>query len=134
MSFHKIRTGPLPGDQGQPFPNPLFTNHIVQAHYIRAQRHSWVVRNRVLTIGAVCGKACALAQVVVESSLYQAKVCKGPSISRDMQLLLRHKFLVGATPQCRWHGQLSGLQHQANSPHLRREATLKRKTTSFGQN
>ena len=26
-------------------------------------------RNRVLTIGAVCGKACALAQVAVESTL-----------------------------------------------------------------
>ena len=47
-----------------------------------------VVKNRGLTIGAVCGKACALAQMAVESSLYQAEVREVSSISNDMQLLL----------------------------------------------
>ena len=48
-SSHKIRTGPLPSDQRQAFPNSLSTNHIVRALYIRAQRHPWVVKNRVPT-------------------------------------------------------------------------------------
>ena len=39
----------MPSAQGQAFPNPLSTNHIVRALYIRAQRHPWVVKNRVLT-------------------------------------------------------------------------------------
>ena len=65
----KILTNPLPNEQGPAFPNPLSTNHIVRAFYVRAQSHLWVVKNRVFTIGAVCGKACALAQVAVESTL-----------------------------------------------------------------
>ena len=52
----KILTKPLPNDQGLAFPNPLSTNHIVWALYMRAQGHSRAVKNRVLTIGAVCGK------------------------------------------------------------------------------
>ena len=59
----------MPSAQGQAFPNSLSTNHIVRALYIRAQCHPWVVKNRVLTIGAVCGEACALAQVAVELTL-----------------------------------------------------------------
>ena len=78
----------MPNAQGQAFPNPLSTNHIVRALYIRAQRHPWVVKNRGLTIGAVCGKACTLARMAVESSLYQAEVREVSSISSDMQLLL----------------------------------------------
>ena len=78
----------MPSAQEQAFPNPLSINHIVRALYIRAQRHPWVVKNRVLTIGAVCGEACALAQMAVESSLYQAEVREVSSISNDMQLLL----------------------------------------------
>ena len=91
----KILTKPLPNDQCSAFSNPLSTNHIVRALYIRAQRHPWVVKNRVTIIGVVCGKACALAQMAVESSLYQAKVHEVSSISNDMQLLLRHKLLLG---------------------------------------
>ena len=41
-------------------------------------------RNRVLTIGAVCGKAYALAQVAVESTLWQAKISVVSSISGDI--------------------------------------------------
>ena len=41
-------------------------------------------RNRVLTIGAVCGKACALAQVAVESTLWQAEIFVVSSISSDI--------------------------------------------------
>ena len=41
-------------------------------------------RNRVPTIGAVCGKACALAQVAVESTLWQAKISVVSSISGDI--------------------------------------------------
>ena len=52
----KILTKSLPNDQGLAFPNPLSTNHIVRAFYTRARSHLWVVKNRVLTIGAVCGK------------------------------------------------------------------------------
>ena len=125
MSSHKIRTGPLPGDQGEAFPNPLSTNHIVRAHYIQTQCHPWVVKNRDPTIGVVCGKACALAQVAVESSFYQAEVCELSSISSDMLLLLRHKLPLGATPcSANGTGSSRGLQSQANSPHLGRGANL----------
>ena len=39
--------------------------------------------NCVLTIGAVCGKACALAQVAMESTLWQAEISVVSSISGD---------------------------------------------------
>ena len=45
------------------------------------------LNNRVLTIGAVCGKACALAPVVVESSLCRARVRKSSIISSSTLLL-----------------------------------------------
>ena len=77
-------TKPLSDEQGPAFPNPLSKNRIVRALYIRAQRHSWVVENCVPTIGAVCGKACVLAQMAVESSLYQAEVRKVSPISSDI--------------------------------------------------
>ena len=41
-------------------------------------------RNRVLTIGAVCGKACALAQVAVESTLWQTEISVVSPISGDI--------------------------------------------------
>ena len=41
-------------------------------------------RNRVLTIGAVCEKACALAQVAVESTLWQAEISVVSSVSGDI--------------------------------------------------
>ena len=85
------------------------------------------LNNRALTIDAVCGKACALAQVAVELSLCQAKVCEGSSISSDMLLLLRHKFSLGATPRsANGTGSSRGFQHQANSPHLGRGANLQK--------
>jgi len=40
--------------------------------------------NRVLTIGAVCGKACALAQVAVESTHWQAEISGISSVSGDI--------------------------------------------------
>ena len=40
--------------------------------------------NCVLTIGAVCGEACALAQVAVESTLRQAETSAVSSISGDI--------------------------------------------------
>ena len=46
----KILAEPLPNDQDPAFPNPLSTNHIVWVLYTRAQRHPWVVKNRVLTV------------------------------------------------------------------------------------
>ena len=52
----KIWIRPLPGAQWQAIPNPLSTNHVVWALCTRAQRHPWVVKNRVHTIGAVCGE------------------------------------------------------------------------------
>ena len=54
--FVNTTKNPPPGDQGLAFPNPLSTNHIVRAFYIRAQSPLWVVKNRVPTIGTVCGK------------------------------------------------------------------------------
>ena len=41
-------------------------------------------RNRALTIGAVCGDACALAQVAVESTLWQAEISVVSSVSGDI--------------------------------------------------
>ena len=41
-------------------------------------------RNCVLTIGAVYGKACALAQVAVESTPWQAETFAVSSISGDL--------------------------------------------------
>ena len=46
----KILTNPLPDDQGLAFPNPLSTNHVVRAFYVRAQSHLWIVKNRVPTV------------------------------------------------------------------------------------
>ena len=110
-------TKPPSNDQGPAFPHPLSTNCIVRALHIRAQRYPWAVKNRVPTIGAVCGKACALAQVAVESTLWQAEVRRVSSIFGDMQLSLRHKLLLGATP-CSANGASSsrGSRPQANSP------------------
>ena len=51
-----------------------------------------------LQLAPSVGMACALPQVAVESSLYQAKVREVSSFSSDMQLLLRHKLLLGETP------------------------------------
>ena len=44
----------------------------------------WPQRNRVPTIGAVCGKACALAQVAVGSTHGQAEVSGISSVSGDI--------------------------------------------------
>ena len=55
-------------------------------------------RNCVLTIGAVCGKACTLSQVAVESTHGQAEISGISSVSGDILLLLRRKLLLGATP------------------------------------
>ena len=119
---------PPPDVQGHAFPNPLSTNHIVQALCTRAQRHSWVVKNRVPTIGAVCGKACALAQMAVESSLYQAEVRKVSSIFSDMQLLLRHKLQLGATSRsANGTGSPRGFRPQDNSPRPGLGANLQKK-------
>ena len=41
-------------------------------------------KNCVLTIGAVCGKACALAQVAVESTHWQAEISGVSSVSGDI--------------------------------------------------
>ena len=74
-------------------------------------------KNRVPTIGVVCGKACALAQVAVKSTLQQAEIRGVPSISGDMQLLLRHKLLLGATPcSANGAGSSRGFWPQASSP------------------
>ena len=74
-------------------------------------------KNRVPTIGAVCGKACALAQVAVESTLSQAEIPGVSSVSDDMQQSLRHKLLLGAAP-CSANGASSsrGFLPQASSP------------------
>ena len=50
MSSHKIRTRLLPGDQGQAFQTHSLQIVLFGPLYIRAQRHSWVVKNRVPTI------------------------------------------------------------------------------------
>ena len=117
MSSHETRTRPPSSAQRQAFPNPLSTNHIVRPLYIRAQRHPWVVKNRVPTIGAVCGEVCALAQMAVGSSLYQAEVREVSSISSDMQWSLRHKLQLRATPRSdNGTGSPWGFRPQANSP------------------
>ena len=85
------------------------------------------MNNCVPTIGAVCGKACALAQVAVESSLCQARVCESSFISSNTLLLFRHKFPLGATPRSvNGTGSSRGFQHQANAPHLGRGANLRK--------
>ena len=85
------------------------------------------LNNRDLTIGAVCGKACALAQIAMESSLYQAEVREVSSISGGMQLLFRYKLLPGATP-CNANGTGSsrGFWPQANSPRHGQGADLRK--------
>ena len=63
----------------------------------------------------------------MESSLYQAEVREFSSISNDMQLLLRHKLPLGATPcSANGTGSSRGFQPQANSPHLGRGANLQK--------
>ena len=85
-----MKPGPdrCPAPKGRPFQTHSLQIISYGDLYIRAQRHPWVVKNRGPTIGAVCEKACALAQMAVESSLYQAEVREVSSISSDMQLLL----------------------------------------------
>ena len=110
------------------FFNPYSTNFIVwdllgQGLIVQDQ----VNENRVPTIGAVCGKACALAQMAVESSLYQVEVHEVSSISNDMQLLLWHKLSLGATPcSANGTGSTNGFQPQVNSPHLGLGANLRK--------
>ena len=68
-----------------------------------------------LQLASSVGKACALAQVAVELSFCQAKVCEGASISSDMLLLFQHKFPLGAMPgSAKGTGNSRGFQHQAN--------------------
>ena len=68
-----------------------------------------------LQLAPSVGKACALAQVAVELSLCQAKVCEGAFISSDMLLLFQHQFLLGAMPSsAKGTGNSKGFQHQAN--------------------
>ena len=68
-----------------------------------------------LQLAPSVGKACALAQVAVELSLCQAKVCEGAFISSDMLLLFQHKFPLGAMPgSAKGAGNSRGFQHQAN--------------------
>ena len=70
-----------------------------------------------LQLAPFVGKACALAQVAVELSLCQAKVCEGASISSDMLLLFQHKFPLGAMPgSAKGTGNSRGFQHQAKPP------------------
>ena len=88
----------------------------------------WVIPNCVPTIGAVCGKACALAQVVAESSLYQTRVWESSSISSNTLLLSRHKFPLGATPRSvNGTGSSKSFQYQANVSHLGRGANPRKK-------
>ena len=117
MSSHEIKTITRRSRAG--FSSPLSINYIVWAYYTRTQHYSWVVKNRVPTIGAVYGKVCALAQMAVESSLYQAAVREVPSISSNVQLLLQHKLPLGATP-CSANGTNTsrGFQSRDNSPQL----------------
>ena len=98
-------------------------------------------RNRVLIIGAICGKACALAQVAVESTHWQAQISVVSSVSGDIWLLLRRKLLLGATPRSAKGVDISrGFQSQANSPrpgvgaYGRKIKQVHRKILSFGQN
>ena len=85
------------------------------------------LNNRVPTIGAVYGKACALAQVAVESSLCQAGVGERSFISGSTLLLVRNKFSLGATPHSVTStGSSRGFQHQANALHLGRGANLRK--------
>ena len=60
---------------------------------------------------------CTLAQVVVKLTLSQAEIREVSSISGDLQLLLRHKPLLGATP-CRANGagRSRGFWPQNSSP------------------
>ena len=134
MSSHKIKTEPLSGNQGQAF----------QAHPLQIILFEPITHEPNIVLGSLkivslqlapsVGKACALAQVAVESSLYQAEAHEVSSISSDMQLLLRHKLSLGATPcSANSTGSSRGFQPQANSPHPGQGANF-RKITSFGQN
>ena len=84
----KITTKLLTCDQG-----PAFQAHSLQITLLGPFSHESNVipgslNNRVLTIGAVCREARTLAQVAVELSLCQAKVCEGSSIYSNMLLSL----------------------------------------------
>ena len=106
MSSHETRTRPVSSAQGQAFPNPLSINHIVWVLSIQAQRHPWVVKNCVLTIGAVCGKGL---RVGADGGGFKPLSSRS---SRSFLHLQRHAVVAptqtsarGYALQCQWHGQ-----------------------------
>ena len=72
-----------------------------------------------LQLAPSVGKACARAQVAVESAHWQARIFVVSSISGDIWLLLRHKLLLGATPHsAKGTGISRGFQPQVNFSRL----------------
>ena len=79
-------TKPVTGDQG-----PAFQAHSLQIILLGPFTYEPNVifgslNNRVLTIGAVCGEACTLAQVAAELSLCQVRAGESSFISSSMLL------------------------------------------------
>ena len=114
-----LKSGPdhRPVIKGKPFKPILYKSYCEGSFMHEPNVILGPLNNRIPTIGAVCGKACALAQVAVESTLYQVEVRGVSSLSDDMQLLLRHKLLLGATPcSANGAGSTRGFRPQANFP------------------
>ena len=73
-----------PVTKPKPFKSTLYKSHC-EGSFVREPNNIYgPQRNRVLTIGAVCGEACALAQVAVESTLWQAEISVVSSVSGDI--------------------------------------------------
>ena len=70
-----------------------------------------------LQLAPSVGKACARAQVAVESTHWQAQVFVVSSVSGDVWLSLRRTLPLGATPRnAKGAGISRGFQPQANFP------------------
>ena len=82
---------------------------------MRAQKHQWAAKESCPYNWRRLWEACALAQVAVESTHWQAQISVVSSVSGDIWLLLRRKPLLGATPRsAKGAGISRGFQPQAN--------------------
>ena len=78
----------MPSAQGQAFPNPLSTNILFGPFAYEPNVILGLLKIVCPQLAPSVGKACALAQIAVESGLYQVEVREVSSISSDLQLLL----------------------------------------------
>ena len=81
-----LKSGPKhrPATKAKLFKPTLYKSHCEGSFMCEPNNINGPQRNHAPTIGAVCGKACALAQVAMESTLWQAEISVVSSVSDDI--------------------------------------------------